>query len=335
MNHPQGIAYQLSAFSQVIKRAYSFKTRYLAACRNNRLCGVLPLTKLGFPGLPAQLISSPYCDAAGILADSPEVEAALIAKGCAMARDMGTAKMMVRNVRPFAGMNPDLTCYTGKVRMVLGLKPDPEDLLASFKSKVRSQIKKPMKEGLVFTLGGRELLPQFYQVYAENMRDLGSPPHAPAWFRGVLSGYGNRAHIGLVRLPDGTPAAAGIIFCHRTTVSIPWASSVRRYNRMNPNMLLYWRFLEFASRLGAAFFDFGRSTPGEGTYKFKSQWGALPVPLHWAVFDPFRAVDHGLLPHEPAGSETNLRHTAEQIIGRLPLSLAEVLGRLTRKYIPL
>jgi hypothetical protein len=27
--------------------------------------------------------------------------------------------------------------------------------------------------------------------------------------------------------------------------------------------------------------DFGRSTPDEGTYRFKEQWGARPVRLHW------------------------------------------------------
>ena len=30
-----------------------------------------------------------------------------------------------------------------------------------------------------------------------------------------------------------------------------------------------------------AFFDFGRSSEGEGTYKFKKQWGAKPTPLVW------------------------------------------------------
>ena len=77
------------------------------------------------------------------------------------------------------------------------------------------------------------------------------------------------------------PAAGGVILCHSQTVSIPWASAHRHLNRWNPNMLLYWTFLEYAADQGYAFFDFGRSTPGEGTYRFKEQWGAKPAPLFW------------------------------------------------------
>jgi hypothetical protein len=46
-------------------------------------------------------------------------------------------------------------------------------------------------------------------------------------------------------------------------------------------MLLYWTKLEYACDNGNKTFDFGRSTPGEGTYRFKPQWGAKPQPLHW------------------------------------------------------
>ncbi|MEZ5583585.1 MAG: GNAT family N-acetyltransferase [Candidatus Competibacteraceae bacterium] len=64
-------------------------------------------------------------------------------------------------------------------------------------------------------------------------------------------------------------------------MEIPWASSLRKYNSLSPNMLLYWSVLEFACKKGYRIFDFGRSTPGEGTYRFKEQWGAKPVQLYW------------------------------------------------------
>jgi len=335
LSHPRGLAYQLSGYTRAIKKAYGFNTRYLAALSGNRIRGILPLTQMGLPGLPGQWVSSPYCDASGVLADNSDIEAALLERGLALARETGAAGMAVRNAAPFAGIHPDLTAHPGKVRMVLELKPDPGQLLASLKAKVRSQIKKPIRDSLGFRLGGGELIPRFYNIYTENMRDLGSPPHALSWFRQIMAACGNRAHIGIVSLADQTPAAAGLILCHPCTVSIPWASSLRRYNKMNPNMLLYWGFLSFAAGQGAGFFDFGRSTPGEGTYRFKAQWGARPAPLHWAVFNPRADRPGRFLPVEPGGSTGVLRTRAEKMLSSLPVSAITLLGRVARKYIPL
>lgn len=335
LTHPRGLAYHLSCFIQAIKQAYGFDTFNMAAVSGSRIKGILALTRMGLPGLPGQLVSSPYCDAAGVLADSPEIEAALLDRGLALARAMRIPRVLIRNTAPFAGIDPELTRHAGKVRMVLTLKLDPDDLLGFLKAKVRSQIKKPMRDGLDFVMGGRELVAPFYKIFCENMRDLGSPPHARQWIRQVVSAYGNRAHIGLVRLPDKTPAAAGIILCHPHTVSIPWASSLRRYNRMNPNMLLYWGFLKFAAGRGFGFFDFGRSTPGEGTFRFKAQWGATPAALHWAEFDPFGPHPDRPLPIEPSGGVSLLRGKAETMFSSLPVPLATVLGPCSRKYISL
>jgi hypothetical protein len=46
-------------------------------------------------------------------------------------------------------------------------------------------------------------------------------------------------------------------------------------------MLLYWTALKHACDTGYRMFDFGRSSPNAGTYRFKEQWGAKPVPLYW------------------------------------------------------
>ncbi|MCG8567276.1 MAG: GNAT family N-acetyltransferase, partial [Desulfobacterales bacterium] len=197
--------------------------------------------------------------------------------------------------------------------------------------------KKPMRDGLGACIGGRELLDEFYGVFSENMRDLGSPPHSRKWFFEVLKAYGNNAHIGVVRMPDKRPAAAGIILCHSNGVTIPWASSLRRYNRWNPNMLLYWQFLSFSADMGFPHFDFGRSTPGEGTYRFKAQWGARPEPLHWARL----AVGNEICIKSSGNPERNgagpnpLRDTASRSIARLPISILKGVGSLTRKYISL
>jgi hypothetical protein len=122
-----------------------------------------------------------------------------------------------------------------------------------------------------------------------------TPVHARAWIRQILHCFANRAVLFIVRMPDHTPAAGGILLCHPEMVSVPWASSLRRFNRRNPNMMLYWAFLKFPADNHYPMFDFGRSTPGEGTYSFKKQWGAAPSPLHWADFRPAPGSGNNLL----------------------------------------
>jgi lipid II:glycine glycyltransferase (peptidoglycan interpeptide bridge formation enzyme) len=206
------------------------------------------------------------------------------------------------------------------------------------KAKVRSQINKPQRDGLTAKLGQMELIHEFYMVFAENMRDLGSPVHSRHWIEAVVRAYGEQCRIAVVYTPQGEVAAAGIILLHPNLVVIPWASTRQRFNRMNPNMLLYWTFLSFACDHGYPQFDFGRSTPDEGTYRFKKQWGASPQPLYW--YELPTQLGQGA---EAQTESPSLRQRAinrgtslvAKLWQKLPLPVANALGPKVRKYISL
>lgn len=335
LNHPHGIAYQLFAFREAIEKAFGFKCIYLMAMNGNRVQGILPLVHVHVPGLKGSLVSLPYCDAGAILADSPSIHTRLLTHALSLAKEMGISSVVVRSIVPVAGINPEVTRHPGKVRLVLSLPDNSDKLLAGFKAKVRSQIKKPLKDGLTFHLGGRELCRPFFRIFAENMRDLGSPVHSFNWIHQVMKSFGNRAHIGVVRLPDHTPVAAGIVLCHPARVSIPWASSLRRWNSLNPNMLLYWHFLKFSTNAGYPLFDFGRSTPQEGTFRFKKQWGALPESLHWGEFSMAnhqKIICHGI---QNTTAVSSTQDFLSRTIMAMPLSLSTCLGSITRRFITL
>ncbi|MCF8026200.1 MAG: GNAT family N-acetyltransferase [Desulfobacteraceae bacterium] len=345
-----GLAYHRFAWKQAIEASYGFDCPYFLAEQNNRICGVLPTAHIHFPIDKGQLVSLPYCDVGGIFANHPEIADALFNHACDYARAHKIAKIEIRtppavsaasnpdkrntHKKGFAHDNPGPTGVR-KVRMLLELQESSDALLATFKSKLRSQVKKPAREGLFSRLGGQELLKDFYPVFAENMRDLGSPVHSKNWLRNVLKHYGENARCGVVYMPDQTPAAAGIILCHNHVVSIPWASSLQRFNRFNPNMFLYWTFLEFAADKGYRFFDFGRSTPGEGTYKFKAQWGAKPQPLNWQRWMISNKKEVQASSEPAVSSSGGTRDVAEQIISKTPLPVATFLGSRLRKYITL
>lgn len=320
-NHPQGVAYQQFAWGQAVKNAYGFEPVYLVADNNGEVTGVLPLIRLKIPFLGSQLVSLPYCDLAGVLADDENIAAELCDYALNFAKGNNDKKVELRQ-----SAEKEESAQTNKVRMILRLPGSSEELMSGFKAKLRSQVKKPIRDGLTAQLGGLELVPQFYHVFCKNMRDLGSPVHSRKWIEAIVRNYGDQARVGLVFTSEGIPAAAGIILFSHKTVSIPWASSLLRYNNYNPNMLLYWTFLSFAADNGFRYFDFGRSTPGEGTYKFKQQWGAQPVPLDWVdLLNPSPATRNG----------SGFRAQVEKVWQKLPLGVANLVGSRLRKYISL
>jgi FemAB-related protein (PEP-CTERM system-associated) len=151
------------------------------------------------------------------------------------------------------------------------------------------------------------------------MRDLGTPVYSKGLFEKVVGTFPGRAQLIVVRLRE-RPVAAGLTYRTGGMVEIPWASSVRDYNPLCPNHLLYWHAIETAAAEGADVFDFGRSTPGEGTFKFKEQWGAEPVPLHWEYWLP----DGDVLPDQsPKNPKYRLMIDTWR---RLPLWMANAVG---------
>ena len=164
--------------------------------------------------------------------------------------------------------------------MQLQLPNTTDALFKSFDAKLRSQIRRPTKEGMIARVGGVEELDAFYEVFSTNMRDLGTPVYSKVFFKNILAGFAGMSWVCTV-YQGPTAVASGLLLGFKDMLEIPWASSLSAYNRFSPNMLLYWTVLQFACERGFKIFDFGRSTSGEGTYRFKEQWGARPVPLYW------------------------------------------------------
>jgi len=340
LNHPEGLPYHLSAWKNAVKRAYGFNSYYLVAAEkqgDRKIIGVFPLIYHKILFVKTEFISLPFCDAGGLLADSEDIERELIEKAFSIAEKKQIQNFTVRSTKSLSGVDSNNTLNNNKVRMILNLPKSPEELMASFKSKLRSQVKKTSRDGLTANVGSLELLDDFYSIFSENMRDLGSPVHSRKWFEYILKEYDEYARLIVVCLEDNTPAAGGILLLHPNQISVPWASSLRKFNRFNPNMLLYWTFLKLSIEVGSPQFDFGRSTPGEGTYRFKKQWGSNDSSLHWAEYNKFAisTIDLSLNNLKDYGSNGFGRKISETILQKLPVSIATAFGSIVRKYITL
>lgn len=324
MAQDDGRGPHLSRWKNVIERSFGHQCHYLIAQDHDRIQGVLPLVHLQSRLFGSFLISVPFLNYGGAIATSAAAFEALLRQAESLAKRLGVDHIEYRSADRKV---VDAPTKQHKVAMVLELPATPDELWKAFKAKLRSQIRKPMKSGMTVRIGEESELESFYQVFSINMRDLGTPVYSKRFFQNILQEFPDQAWICTV-YSDDKPCASGLLFGFRDMLEIPWASSLRAYNRLAPNMLLYWSVLEFAIQRGFKRFDFGRSTPNEGTYKFKEQWGAKPVPLHWQYW-----LSNGN--HLPDLSPANGKYQlAIRLWQKLPLAITRVVGPAIVKNIP-
>ncbi len=338
LNHPDAGSYHLFGWKAAVEEVYGHKGYYLIAEDDSKIVGVLPLIFFKLPWGRSALISLPYCDYAGPLGKNFVCQA-LFKKSLKLASELRVSEIELRcpEKYPINSNNKPTNIASHKVRMLLTLPASSQELWGGFKSKLRSQIRKAKKNGLVFRWGKADSandIKLFYYIFSRNMHALGSPVHSRRWIEAVLCNYGENARMGLV-FKDAQPIGCGIILCTPSMVSIPWASTLREFNRLSPNMLLYWNFLKYAADSGRKFFDFGRSTPNEGTYRFKKQWGAEPKQLYWyRIGLNSREIDFNKQ-NTLKNNNKKTRKWAENCWHSLPLSVVNILGPKIRKYISL
>lgn len=325
LNNPTGSNYHRYGWRDVIERSFKHQCFYLAA-RNNAadITGVLPLVFMQSRLFGRFLVSLPFFNYGGLLCDQRKTGDALLAEAANLQKELDSEYVELRHSKQWPGNMPT---KQKKVGMILDLAKDADEQWQRFNAKLRNQIRKAEKSGLVAKVGGKELLADYYSVFVRNMRDLGTPVYAKNFFTEVLDIFPDHTRIIAVSL-KGKTIAAGLISWFHDTVEIPWASSIRDFNPLCPNNLLYWTALQYALSGNFKRFDFGRSSPGEGTYKFKEQWGAKPIQLNWQY----------MLPEGAAMPQLNTKNPKYQMAiklwQKLPLPVTRIIGPHIVKNIP-
>ena len=275
--NPAATIHHRAEWRKLLEQTYGLESLYfIARDTSDNVIGILPLIRLRSRLFGDFLVSMPWFARAGAIADQPAIEHKLMHTANEHAALLGIEHIEYRDEIQHEGF----PALKHKVNMVLSLPDSEEELWGGFTSKLRSQIRRPQRENPEIQIGGDELVNEFYKVYTRNMRDLGSPSHSKQLVINMLHNFPNNSWIIVLRL-NGQPVAAGFLLGMHDTLEIPLASTIRNVNSLSMNMLMYWQVLKFAIEHGYKNFDFGRSSVGAGTYRFKKQWGAQPKQLYW------------------------------------------------------
>jgi FemAB-related protein (PEP-CTERM system-associated) len=280
-SHPAATFCHLAGWHEAVGNGLRHKPHFLMAWRGERIEAVLPLAEVKSRLFGHTLVSTPGCVYGGVLAVSEDAHCAVIDHAVGLARALKVDALELRNQTAAEGHWPTADWPTKNQLYVTFRKPICEDDEANLKAiprKQRAMVRKGISAGLVAEQ--TDDLARFYAIYAESVRNLGTPVFPRRYFEVLWRVFRPICEMSIVR--HGDADVAGVMsFYHRDTVLPYYGGSRPAARSLYGNDFMYWDLMSRAARRGARVFDYGRSKRGTGSFSFKKNWGFEPEPLHY------------------------------------------------------
>lgn len=319
--HDDGTVFHLPDWVLAISEGCGHEWRYLLAeAKDGSLQGILPLHLIHSALFGRALVSSGFAVGGGILSRNDLAAQSLADAAWTFAECHSFLSIELRGGRsPGGAWQEKNDTYAGFVRP---LEEDDEAQLLAIPRKQRAEIRKGLKNDLTVRVGSEEQdRSDHYAVYAESVRNLGTPVFPKALFDAVLDEFGDNADI-LTVLDGGKPIASVLSLYHRSRVLPYWGGGTWDARRLRANDVMYYALMNHAREQGCEAFDFGRSKVGTGAWSFKKNWGFEPEPLSYAVRTASGEEARDVNPMSP---KYRLQVALWQ---KLPLPVANLLGPL-------
>ncbi len=186
--------------------------------------------------------------------------------------------------------------------------------------KARAEVRKGLAGDLEVSFGtDEEARAAHYAVFAESVRNLGTPVFPRSLFEAVLDEFGEDADVTIVR-HGGRPVAGVLSLYHRGMVMPFWGGGTNGARALHAGERMYYELMCHARRRGCDRFDFGRSKLGSGPYAFKKNWGFAPEPLVYRSWTAPGAKARNIDP-------TDTSYSAKIALWKkLPLPIANRIG---------
>jgi FemAB-related protein (PEP-CTERM system-associated) len=314
---PGSTPFHLPAWGAAVAQGCRQKAYCLIAEQAGAIVGMLPLTEIHSALFGRALVSSGFAVGGGILTRDDAVAESLAAAGWRLATQLSCPSLELRGGTLPQGWHVEQGTYAGFAR---ALAVDDDAELLAIPRKQRAEVRRAQGLDLVVETGSSARdRAAHYAVYAESVRNLGTPVFPRALFNKVLDRFGNEADILTVRR-NGKPLSAVLSLYFNGTVMPYWGGGTAEARTWRANDMMYFALMNHARRRGCTRFDFGRSKLGTGAFAFKKNWGFDPQPLEYAS----KTAD-GSAPREINPLSPRYRMQVEGW-RRLPLGIANGIG---------
>ncbi len=310
-----GSVFHRPAWLRAVEHGTGQRARGLAAEKGGALTGWLPLTEVHSPVFGRMLASSGFAVEGGALAAREATAVALCRAAEEYALRLSCPTIELRGGAAPADWALRTDSHCGFVQP---LAADDEAQLLAIPRKQRAEVRKWLEQDLQVSVGtAAEDRAAHYAVYAESVRNLGTPVFPRGLFEAAIDGLD--ADILTVR-HRGVPVASVLSLYHGEAVLPYWGGGTHAARALRANDRMYFELMRHARERGCRRFDFGRSKTGSGAYFFKKNWGFEPEPLGYSSWTAPGA--------EPRDADpTSARHAARIALWKaLPLPLANRLG---------
>lgn len=312
---PAATFFHRAGWQRVIEDSFSHKAYYVYAERAGAITGVLPLVHLKSRLFGSALISIPFGVYGGPVADDPAVHGLLDSHALDLADRLNVDYVEYRSIAP---SRPDWVCRDDLYfTFRRPIDADPEKNLKAIPRKQRAVVRQSLEKGLEAVV--EDTVDRVYAVYAESVRNLGTPVFSKRYFRNLKQVFGTDCELLSIR-KDGRPVSGVLSFYFRDEVLPYYGGGTFDARKLGANDLMYWDLMSRAGQAGYRVFDFGRSKAGTGAFSFKKNWGFTAAPLHYEY--RLNRVD-SIPDHNPLNPKYRLMIAAWK---RLPLPIANMLG---------
>jgi FemAB-related protein (PEP-CTERM system-associated) len=312
-----GTAFHRPAWLRAVARGTGQRALGLVAEKGGALTGWLPLTEVHSPLFGRALVSSGFAVGGGVLTATPATVRRLCDAAVELAQRRSCATVELRG----GAFPSDWHAISNKhCGFAADLAADDEAQLLALPRKHRAEVRKGLAGELTVAAGTSAAdRAAHYAVYAQSVRNLGTPVFPRALFDAVLDGFGHDADILTVR-HRGEPVASVLSLYHHGAVLPYWGGGTHAARALRANERMYFELMRHARRRGCTRFDFGRSKTGSGPWHYKKNWGFAPQPLTYASWTAPGAKPRNIDPTSHAYS------ARIELWKRLPLALANRIG---------
>ncbi len=318
--HRHGTPFHRPAWLRAVAAGTGNRALALVAEQGAALAAYLPLIEAHSPLFGRVMVSSGFGVDGGLLVEAPGVETGLFDALEELALRRSCPAMELRGGILPEGRKGWKVSHDSHCGFVADLAPDDEAQLLAIPRKQRAELRKGLVGSLTTEIGSnRRDRDAHYSVYAQSVRNLGTPVFPRSLFDAVLDGFGDAADILTIRAGD-EPVASVLSLYHGSAVMPYWGGGTYAARQLRANDRMYFELMLHARKRGCISFDFGRSKTGSGAYDFKRNWGFEPQPLGYAAW-----TASGTRPRD--ANPASAKHALSIALWRkLPLAFANRFG---------
>jgi len=288
--------YHLWEWGDVLCKTYNYERHYVAVKQGEDILAVFPCLFVKSLIFGKRLISLPFVEYAGpILKNDMDPSTAklvltqLLDYVEKLSKKLRADYIEIRHPPPFLSSLPPSLSFKVLKRHItfrIDLTKEESKLWRDLDKKCRNSLRKAMKIGIRIEEVDSDGLEQYYDLYLDSQKRLGSPPHSFDFFCNVYDAF---KPDGLLRMTlamyDDKPIAGVMVFCFKD--KLYWFGNVinRKYASLNPTNLLLWHTIQQGRRNNFRVFDLGQTRKDDrGIYRFKSSWSGCETNLKDLVF---------------------------------------------------